>query len=362
MSVRFDQPVALDLAADTESQSWPGRLDDPSSFLHAVDLGRQSATFVPTTRAALARAPFLDGREDFSAGAGWRVPLQPMPAFPANAPIPDRYIFHVSYCGSTYLSRLLDIPGRSIVLREPNSLVDLVDWRRTHREDERFAATLDWTRALLRRRWSPNEAVVVKPSSWANGLADALTATPVTMLPLFVTMEPREFLIAVLRGGRERMSYTARLAAQLAAAEGDGEALLQSAMGQGRDPLAAAVHLAALALGLQMRLFDRLRARRGWGEDHLIDFATIIASPVEAGMQASFALSLGLDRRDIEDSAAANRDHHAKAQDRAFSLEQRREEDQVVVAHHRATIESAVTWLERLRLSVSAAGAQPGSA
>lgn len=345
--MRFDLPIALDYVADTEDRFWPGRLDDPSSFLHEIDIGRRFATFVPTTREALARAPFLDGREDFSAGAAWRVPLQPMPDFPANAPIPDRYIFHVSFCGSTYLSRLLDIPGRTIVLREPNSLVNLADWRRARPEDERFATALDWTRALLRRRWAPNEAVVVKPSSWANSLADVLTARPVTMLPLFVTMEPRDFLIAVLRGGRERMSYTARLAAQLAGEEAGGVALLQSAMGQSRDPLITAIHLAALALGLQMRLFDRLRALGGWGEDHVIEFATIVGSPVEAGMQASFALGLGLDRRDIEDSVVANRDHHAKAHDRAFSLEQRREEDEVVLAHHRAVIDTAITWLDQ---------------
>jgi hypothetical protein len=347
VSVRFNQPFALDHVADAGDRAWPGRIDEPSSFLHEVDLARQCATFVPTTRAALARAPFLDGREDFSAGAAWRVPLEPLPDFPANAPIPDRYIFHVSFCGSTYLSRLLDIPGRTIVLREPNCLVDLTDWRRKHREDERFAATLDWTRALLRRRWAPNEAVVVKPSSWANFLADALTARTVTMLPLFVTMEAREFLVAVLRGGRERIAYTARLASQLSVDDSDGEALLLSAMGQSRDPLGSAVHLAALAHGLQMRLFDRLRARGGWGDDHVVDFATITAAPVEAGMRASFALDLGLDRRDIEDSVAANRDHHAKAHDIAFSLEQRREEDRVVLAHHQPVIDTALRWAEQ---------------
>lgn len=340
-------PETVDLAvgeADSHSHSWPGAADDPSSFLHRIDGHLATATFVPTSRAALARAAFLDGREDFSVGAAWPVTIDRRPDYPANAPIPDRYIFHVSFCGSTYLSRLLDIPRRTIVLREPHCLVDLADWRRANPRNARFAPALDWTRAMLRRRWALNEPVVVKPSSWANGLAEALTERPVTMLPLFVTMEQQEFLVAVLRGGRERIAYTARLASQLAAGEADGESLLRAAVAQSRDPLTSALHLAALAHGLQLRLFDRIRTRGGWGEDHVIDFADIIQSPVEAGMRANFALDLGLDRRDIEESAESNRGHHAKAHDVAFSLDQRRDEDRVVLEHHLPTIKAAGRW------------------
>ena len=327
-----------------QAAQWPGTASDPGSFLHGIDLSRDRAVFVPASRASLTRPGFLDGREDFSIGARWEAPLAELIASPPVTLRPDRFIFHVSFCGSTYLSRLIDISGRSMVLREPNCLVDLADAAARREEIDR---PLDWARAMLGRRWQPGEAIVVKPSSWVNVIAERLAAQPATILPMFVTMQPSDFLCAVFRGGRERMAYTARLAALVARTDPDGAPLLADAVAAAGDPLGKGANLAALALGLQLRLFERLRRGGGWCEDHRIDFRTIVDSPIEAGEQASRALRLGLDDRDIEHAVEINRCIHSKSSDIAFSAKQRAAEDRIVMDLHGATINASLDWLQR---------------
>src|SRR6478672_6723699 len=98
----------------------------PDHYLFAFDGDR--AVFRAMDRAAYHRSIFLDRRISPASEAAFEVPLAPLIAWQeAHQPRPPRigWIFHIAHCGSTLLARALDLPDRSLVLREPLALRQL---------------------------------------------------------------------------------------------------------------------------------------------------------------------------------------------------------------------------------------------
>lgn len=319
-------------------------LADPHYFPHAIDLVGRSVSFVPTDAQRLARPSFIDGRTDFAAGSAINVTIDAVLAeAPPPSREPDRMIFHVSFCGSTLLARMLEMPGSAFALKEPNALVDIANAVKAGVADARPA--LDWLRGSLRRRWRPAEPVVVKPSNWVNNLLPALTTDPETIRPLFVTMERRPFLIAVLRGGRDRLAYTMRAASHLARSQ-EEQAWLQRAVADVDDPLARAARMTLASLHIQMTGFAAALAHGRWGAEHVMDAAAVTGRPVEAALAANRVLDLGIDPDRLATHAAAASGENSKNPGRAFTPADRAGEDEAMEAHHGALIDGAMIWAE----------------
>lgn len=315
-------------------------LRDPSYFLHRIDPLANIVTFVPTTREQLSAATFLDGRTEFSTGAEQVVRLDALLQHcPPAAAGPNRMIFHVAFCGSTLLARLLARPGKTHVLKEPNLLVDLADWKRRG-ADTRFAPALRMGLACLRRRWSQAEAVVIKPSNWPNNLLPDLLSDPAGMRAIAIAMEPRAYVTAALRGGRDRLTFLARTAAHLAPSLPEGEDLVQSAIAATADPIGRAVNLALVALSLQLRLLETRIACA-------VAEREITARPGDAARKAGEALDLGLEDADIDAAVATCGAIDAKRPGHRFSVETRSEEDAEVKRHHGRAIDAALDWGDR---------------
>ena len=173
-----------------------------------------------------------------------------------------------------------------------------------------------------------------------HGLNNALyllLTDPDAIRPLFVTMQRRPFLIAVLRGGRDRLAFTARAAAHLAT-----PSQLQAAIAASGDPLARAVHLAAITLHVQMLAFAAAgRAAQA------IDAAELTGAPIEAALAANDILDLGIDPDKLAAHAAAKIGEDSKNPGRAFRQVDRRGEDDAVERHHGTMLDSALAWAER---------------
>lgn len=328
-------------------------LDNPRFLLHKVDLASDRLIFLPTNRSLLGEASFLDGRTEIAAGPPISCSLEAaLEARGEGASPPDRFIFHVAFCGSTRLARILDRPGKVFALREPNVLVELADWKaaleRRSAEDRRLAPLVRLACASLGARWQPDEAIIVKPSNWINNLLPELCLSARDMRPLFVVSSRRAFLRAVFRGGRDRLAFTARLAAHLASARSSHQALLNAAIHAASDPLGQAAHLAAFAHWLQHRLFRRAMLAGGWGSDHVVTFDRIEQAPHAAAAAANAALDLGLSPADLTDGVARNTSRNAKQPDAAYSAEERFEADRKVERVHGPHIEAALAWARDL--------------
>jgi hypothetical protein len=91
-------------------------------------------------------------------------------ALPPSLPSPQ-YIFHSAFCGSTLLSRALNVPGSAMSLKEPQILNTVTEAARSNALSRE---TLQTIVGLLARPFGPNERVVIKPSNVVNLLATGL--------------------------------------------------------------------------------------------------------------------------------------------------------------------------------------------
>lgn len=327
-------------------------LTDPGLFLHRLDPVGGQITLVHAAADALRDTVFLDGRTTFWRGEPVSVSLDDALAVAGSVPVsePDRYIFHVSFCGSTLLAGLLEVE-MALVLKEPHALVDLADWevgsRRSGACGEGLDATLALTCDLLKRPRQVDRPVVVKPSNWVNALLPRLVEQRPTMRPLFLTMEREAFLIAVFRGGRDRLAFIARIAALLATVVPDGQNRLRSAEAGATEPLGQVANLVVLAHAFQIELFDRAMTAGGWGDDHRLDFATLMADPAAALRQVCSALDLATSDAATARAVTSRLGTNAKQPNLSFSTEQRAGEDAEVCAVHGATLDAALDWARR---------------
>ena len=312
-------------------------LDDPAWLPHA--LTSEGVLLAHATPDALRRAAFLDGREAFAdatctvsekvfvaAGAGW--PKTPLPA-----------ILHVSFCGSTLLARMLDVPGRTIVYREPAFQIGLADRHAAGGSVEALllSSTAAFTRPVA------GATAIVKPTNWANALLPVWGEAR-AIRPAFVTMAPRAFLTAVFRGGRERISFTLRVAEHLARVTEVGPTLIASAAGSSTVSLERAAALVITALALQCRLFADARRRLSCGDGCVVDAAEVFADPHAAALRVAAALGIA----DLTPASAETR--HAKG-GAAHSAERERAANAAVEAGNRDAFAHALRWAETKRLS-----------
>lgn len=313
-------------------------------LLHQVDPVRRQLFFRRTSEEAVRRAAFIDGRTDIWLGEAVELPFSAAPDL-ERRPRTHRYIFHMSFCGSTLLARLLDRPGKVLSLKEPNCLVDLADWKTAlcsgGSSDRNFGSVLQFAVEMLGRSWTDDEQVVIKPSSWANNLiAELLTVSD--SRTVLVTIARDRFLEAVLRGGRDRLAFAARLAAHLSPFVADGGTILDEAIRSTDDPVGRAARLALVAHHIEFRLFSDASAR-GSGDAGSVDFADIESDPAGAALRAAEFLDLGLDRSDLEANRVLWAQENAKA-DAAYSGERRRSENEQVRAHYGELMDSGLEW------------------
>lgn len=333
--------------------SRPSRLvTHAANLLHSIDVDADRALFIPTSRKQLSDASFIDGRSDIAVGAPQMARLTELMRCSPREPTPARFVFHLSFCGSTLLSRLIDVEGQSLVLKEPNCLVDLANWKarnlRAGRPVGQVRPLLSLGTDLLRRPFALGEAVTVKPSSWVNNLVEDLVSLDGVMLPIFVTIGRGAFLQAVFRGGTERLKFTAQLASHMASGLINGDRLLQAAVDGAGDPLGRAANLAMVAHHLQMLAFERAIERGGWGSNRVIDFQAIIESPLDAAWKTCRALRLSVEPADLEHSVRQKVGKHSKQPGIGYSAAHRTADDRAVLDHHGQTLDAAMAWAQRI--------------
>lgn len=310
------------------------------AFLHRVDFEKRKGLFVSTSPSRVRSPSFLDGRERFW-DQEFVAPLSDTK--PADASKPA-YIFHVSFCGSTLLATLLDLPGSVLAIKEPHALVDASDWVNRHAEaTSSIPGVLHTIEKWLVEPASAGEVVVVKPSNWANNLISHLCDPLAATRAIFVSMQCYEFLKAVFRGGRDRMAYTARVTAHLASSEASRE-LLREAIAGGTDPLDQIARMAGLLHRLQEHTFREALHCNGWDRRHWVDFSQLLNHPVETVLGAASALTLYVDAADLEERVARRITKHSKSLDITFSADRRVIEDQEVERHYHAVLKRAADW------------------
>jgi len=167
--------------------------------LFAFDPGENRAWVLHFDADDYRRASFLDqrslGRRDVS---GWTVDRDELEAaLGPSPPLRDvHWLFHIGHCGSSLVSRLLDLIPGVLGLREPLPLLALAHGR----EDPAATAWEAPVLALLARGFADSRAVIVKPTSVVTTLADRLLPSTGRACLLWVDLET--WLATMLRDAR----------------------------------------------------------------------------------------------------------------------------------------------------------------
>lgn len=312
-------------------------------FLHRFDSLKGDGIVAATDAARLRSASFLDGRESFTVGERL-VRFHPADLRTAG---PARFLFHVGFCGSTLLARLLDQPGAVLALREPQCLTDIASQRRAIRAAQGiagFASVIDHALAYLEQG---EEAVVIKPSNWINGALPDLLACGAIARAVFLSCDRREFLVAAFRGGRDRLAFCARLASELADEFAHGEAILAHEVALDQDPLDRMARICALLHAMQETLFAQAIKSAAVPGALALTLAELTADPTGTVARAQAALDVPAMVTLPNHSALAA---HAKDPQRRFSRSESALQNDEVEWHHAARFDRALAWVAAIDL------------
>lgn len=320
------------------------------NFLHHVNIDSDAALFFPTSTVHLREASFLDGRTPLANGPAEAIAIVDTVRnlLPSRRPL-GRYLFNMSFCGSTYIARLLDAPGRALALKEPRSFTDMAAWKtlriRNTQDISAMRPALDLVRAIMFREHIEGERVVVKPACWANNILDELVGSGDLGLALLVTIDRRGFLRAVFRGGQARVDHTLSLAWHMATLAPDGDAMLATAREAAKgDPRLEAAKLTLVAHGLQKRVFERALRRGGWSGDRIIAFDDLVDHPLDTAVQAASLLDLDLSRDLLAANVDRLRGRNAKEPSHAFSRAEQRAAEEKFLSPFLPIFDSAERW------------------
>lgn len=180
---------------------------DPDVLFQDLDLVNRRGLLVRITEADYRRASFLDHRvlRPDTEGAWFPLARILKEAAGVGQPLPPHFIFHISHCGSTLVSRLLsELPG-NLPVREPLPVLGLAMQRRelnrsaariTERAwDELFELSL----RLLGRAYRPGERSFIKATSACANLLDPLAAKSPASRALLLYTDLETWLCTMLR-------------------------------------------------------------------------------------------------------------------------------------------------------------------
>ena len=259
----------------------------------------------------------------------------------ALAPARQHFIFHSAYCCSTLLARALDRPGHALTMKEPVILNDMIGWRRRGEPGVDQAVALRDMLSLLARPFDPAEAVILKPSTVANGIAAAMMSLRSDANALLLHAPLRTYLASIASKGLEgRLWVRTMLVGML------DDRLIDLGFSP-RDYLGQTdLQVAAVGWLAHQKLFADLVARFGRARIRTLDSERLLAAPEATLARLNDFFGLGLDQpaiRAIAESDVFRR--HAKF-DTAFDADARRALHDGAAQHHADEIEKVAIWAE----------------
>lgn len=258
---------------------------------------------------------------------------------------PVHFIFHSAFCCSTLLARAFDLPGISMGLKEPVVFNDLVGWQHRGGTAAQIAPVLDDGLALLARPFTAGEAVIIKPSNLANGLAPAMMTMRPGSRAVLVYAPLLTFLGSIAKKG-----MTGRLWARDLLVKQMREGL--HGFGFTAEDYLGQTDLQAAAMGwlAQHALFAHMVSAFGPGRVATLNSETLMAEPVAAMRALGQLFALPLDAEAIVRGPAFTR--HSKTGD-AFSGSARDAEVADAAAQHADEIEKVAVWAAAVAESAS---------
>jgi hypothetical protein len=321
---------------------------NPEWLPHAFDAGGQQLTSVFVPQSAREELLFLADAHFANRFDKATLPTAPVAAAATEAEqAPLHFIFHTSFCCSTLLARALDVPGAASSLREPNILVNLAE-RLIHGNPQQVRPSLELAARLLARPFASGEAVVVKPSNFANALIEPLLTIRPASRAVLLYSDTATFLRSLLKRG-----LLARINARKLYLNLSSWSAVRFGFSEAESFEQTDLQVAALAWLMHIAQFQQVAARFGADRVMILDAADLLADPARAlgRVQAFFGLGLGQDRVSaIATGPVFSR--HSKSSDMDYDSEARRRDHDALMEVHGAELNMVLQWLNAVAAQV----------
>jgi hypothetical protein len=334
-------------------------LKSPNYFLQQINQESGALNFIKTTRKIISSSAFVDGRSTLSVdNVIYAVDIKQGIAFmhehSPNMPV-NRYIFHMSFCGSTLLARACDKPEKTLSYKEPQALIDLamlkVNKHMYFNNKAIWHSLVKLVSQQFQQSWHQNEVSIIKPSNWVNSLLPDLLKCHEQSNAIFLTISPKAFLIAVLRGGKNRITFTYNLLSHLIKANKEFALLVAGIEKSEIDIMDKIARFALVTHYIQTELFNRMLANSSTDQHATLTYEQLLNNPIESIKMVSNTLDLKLTDKEITENIAATFNVHAKDVSYQFCNEKSLEIDSQVENEFQAIIDPAMNWYKEQLLT-----------
>ena len=297
-------------------------------FLHQFNPVTDSWNFIKSDKSAVGQTTFLDGRTNFSTDntfyqlSSGQV-LQDNNQKSWNNERSGHYLFHIGFCGSTLLAKCLGALADNIVCyKEPQVLIDFANLKANnhllYREKHNWHRYLSSAVGQLNKPFASDQFTAIKPSNWVNSLAPDLLNSGMTNKAVFMSMPLSQFVIAVLRGGRERITFVYQLRQHLQSVLPEYQPLCQQVDASDEDIMLQVVKSIILVHQMQHDLFVQSQALMPKSHWLALDYNRLIAEPYSVMKNVLELFNVTADEASILSAITQSFKRHAKASEHAF--------------------------------------------
>jgi len=320
-------------------------LTAPEFLPFKLDLLEQRVLWLRFTAAQRAQASFLDERALPQAADGGWLPLGSLFTADQTPAVTAGAIFHIGHCGSTLLSRVLDVwPGMQ-GLREPLPLRSLAEaWPLLACPESRLSPSLA-ARVLhaLWGRWSlplpPATRNIVKATSSCNGLIEPLMEHMPLLRTILLDMPLAPYLATLLKSQNSVIDAVSAAAERLRDlhARGFGEGVMLHAL--------SVPEQCAMGWIAERLRFTALAGGDQGGRVLRVDFDTLLTQP--EGTLQRVAAHFSLDAGHVADAVASPAwGQYSKAPAHGYDRNDRLHDLALAGERHRDGISEGRAWVD----------------
>jgi len=326
--------------------------EDSCWFPSEIDTKRKSLGFVRTNRSDVSSAPFLDERFTQDRSDVRLVPIDDVQSTLAQSGTDDKaaFIFHSAFCCSTLLASVLDRPGKVLSLKEPGVLMSLANVRRTEpdlrRSDHQFQGLANTVLALLARRFSAGESVLIKPTNAANILLEPVLSSGARILLLYSDLPG--FLVSVIKKGEAGRYFMRHLLNIFRLDRPDIDAWPER-----QRMLLTDLQVAALVWNIQMELFEAVVLAAKEEQVRTLHADAFLDNTLSTLTRTQKFLGLGYGDDEIVDIANDEQfRRHSKFSTQDYDSSVRKAERAAVEEQYSEEIATTIEWAIKLRNDV----------
>lgn len=332
---------------------WSEILESEEYLLHCIDTEKGHFGFIHTSRELLSQASFIDGRSQISIDQIlWYVPIDDALIWHAQAKYTqrlNRYVFHSAFCGSTLLGRMLDIPGKTFVHKEPSILAQLADLKLARSEiylnSESWKNLLGFVSSQLNLPWSDQEVNLIKPSNWVNSELRDLTTLNGSSKLVLLSQSPMQFLTAVFRGGSERIEYVYSFLSQIRHIFPEFHVVIDEVENNNFETVDLFSRLMIITYAIQLRAFSQVIDLVGEVNTISYTYDELMNDTETSILNISKLLQLNLTEVEISNSIKTHLPKHSKVQTRSYYQNEVISVDKEVLIHYQENFNSSIDWL-----------------